>query len=88
MIFWKVLAGDIDPAIRTHSAFFSVWKKYGFTPEGFNLATLSVQVFLCTSTNLVTLVRFMCFQEVHVDVQQGLVCFKKLKLLCLHIILV
>lgn len=44
--FWpglQVLAGDIDPAIRTHGAFFSVWKKYGFTPEGFNLATLSVQ---------------------------------------------
>ncbi|KAK4586232.1 hypothetical protein RGQ29_023427 [Quercus rubra] len=45
--FWpglQVLAGDIDPAIRTHRAFFSVWKRYGFTPEGFNLATLSVQV--------------------------------------------
>jgi mannosidase alpha-like ER degradation enhancer 2 len=44
--FWpglQVLAGDIDPAIRTHAAFFSVWKKYGFTPEGFNLATLGVQ---------------------------------------------
>ncbi|KAJ3696116.1 hypothetical protein LUZ60_001493 [Juncus effusus] len=44
--FWpglQVLAGDIDPAIRTHAAFFSVWQKYGFTPEGFNLATLSVQ---------------------------------------------
>ncbi|XP_004289466.1 PREDICTED: probable alpha-mannosidase I MNS4 [Fragaria vesca subsp. vesca] len=44
--FWpglQVLAGDIDPAIRTHTAFFSVWKKYGFTPEGFNLATFSVQ---------------------------------------------
>ncbi|KAL8171206.1 hypothetical protein V2J09_023010 [Rumex salicifolius] len=44
--FWpglQVLAGDIEPAIRTHAAFFSVWKKYGFTPEGFNLATLSVQ---------------------------------------------
>ncbi|KAF6148314.1 hypothetical protein GIB67_025533 [Kingdonia uniflora] len=44
--FWpglQVLAGDIDPAIRTHTAFFTVWKKYGFTPEGFNLATLSVQ---------------------------------------------
>ncbi|KAA8527695.1 hypothetical protein F0562_035436 [Nyssa sinensis] len=44
--FWpglQVLAGDIDPAIRTHAAFFSVWKRYGFTPEGFNLATLSVQ---------------------------------------------
>ena len=41
---WKVLAGDINPAIRTHAAFYSVWKRYGFTPEGFNLATLSVQV--------------------------------------------
>ncbi|XP_075655445.1 alpha-mannosidase I MNS4 [Castanea sativa] len=44
--FWpglQVLAGDIDPAIQTHRAFFSVWKRYGFTPEGFNLATLSVQ---------------------------------------------
>ncbi|XP_071938004.1 alpha-mannosidase I MNS4-like isoform X2 [Coffea arabica] len=44
--FWpglQVLAGDIEPAIRTHAAFFSVWKRYGFTPEGFNLATLSVQ---------------------------------------------
>ncbi|XP_077245578.1 glycosyl hydrolase family 47 protein isoform X2 [Tasmannia lanceolata] len=44
--FWpglQVLAGDIVPAVRTHTAFFSVWKKYGFTPEGFNLATFSVQ---------------------------------------------
>ncbi|RCV27590.1 hypothetical protein SETIT_5G336600v2 [Setaria italica] len=44
--FWpglQVLAGDVDPAIRTHAAFFSVWKKYGFTPEGFNLATSTVQ---------------------------------------------
>ncbi|XP_039849285.1 alpha-mannosidase I MNS4-like isoform X3 [Panicum virgatum] len=44
--FWpglQVLAGDVDPAIRTHDAFFSVWKKYGFTPEGFNLATSTVQ---------------------------------------------
>ncbi|XP_015079517.1 alpha-mannosidase I MNS4 isoform X1 [Solanum pennellii] len=44
--FWpglQVLAGDIEPAIRTHAAFFSVWKRYGFTPEGFNLATLRVQ---------------------------------------------
>lgn len=40
----KVLAGDVEPAIRTHTAFFSVWKRYGFTPEGFNLATLTVQV--------------------------------------------
>ncbi|XXG43590.1 hypothetical protein AAC387_Pa01g3582 [Persea americana] len=44
--FWpglQVLAGDIHPAVRTHAAFFSVWKKYGFTPEGFNLASFSVQ---------------------------------------------
>ncbi|XP_072951179.1 alpha-mannosidase I MNS4 [Typha angustifolia] len=44
--FWpglQVLAGDIGPAIRTHAAFFSVWKRYGFTPEGFNLATFSIQ---------------------------------------------
>ncbi|KAJ9536984.1 hypothetical protein OSB04_029717 [Centaurea solstitialis] len=44
--FWpglQVLAGDIDPAIRTHTAFFSVWKRYGFTPEGFNLASFAVQ---------------------------------------------
>ncbi|KAF0919130.1 hypothetical protein E2562_028436, partial [Oryza meyeriana var. granulata] len=44
--FWpglQVLAGDVDPAIRTHAAFFSVWKKYGFTPEGFNLATSTIQ---------------------------------------------
>lgn len=44
MIICKVLAGDIEPAIRTHAAFFSVWKRYGFTPEGFNLATFNVQV--------------------------------------------
>lgn len=44
--FWpglQVLAGDVEPAIRTHAAFYSVWKRYGFTPEGFNLATLNVQ---------------------------------------------
>nr|KYP74644.1 ER degradation-enhancing alpha-mannosidase-like 2 [Cajanus cajan] len=44
--FWpglQVLAGDINPAIRTHAAFLSVWRRYGFTPEGFNLASLSVQ---------------------------------------------
>ncbi|RWR80960.1 alpha-mannosidase I MNS4 isoform X1 [Cinnamomum micranthum f. kanehirae] len=44
--FWpglQVLAGDIHPAVRTHAAFFSVWKKYGFTPEGFNLASFNVQ---------------------------------------------
>lgn len=44
--FCKVLAGDINPAIRTHAAFLSVWRRYGFTPEGFNLASLSVQVYL------------------------------------------
>lgn len=55
----KVLAGDVDPAIRTHTAFFSVWKRYGFTPEGFNLATLSVQVLdldfkcLCDHSSLI-----------------------------------
>lgn len=49
----KVLAGDVDPAIRTHTAFFSVWKRYGFTPEGFNLATLSVQVLHLKSNVLV-----------------------------------
>ncbi|XP_057840091.2 alpha-mannosidase I MNS4 [Cryptomeria japonica] len=44
--FWpglQVLAGDVEPAVRTHKAFFSVWKQFGFTPEGFNLATFSVQ---------------------------------------------
>ncbi|XP_020682223.1 alpha-mannosidase I MNS4 [Dendrobium catenatum] len=44
--FWpglQVLYGDIAPAIRTHAAFFSVWKRYGFTPEGFNLASFSIQ---------------------------------------------
>ena len=40
----QVLAGDVEPAVRTHKAFFAVWKRYGFTPEGFNLATSSVQV--------------------------------------------
>ncbi|KAL5195781.1 Alpha-mannosidase I MNS4 [Glycine soja] len=45
--FWpglQVLAGDINPAIRTHAAFLSVWRRYGFTPESFNLASLSVQM--------------------------------------------
>ncbi|CAN1156914.1 Alpha-mannosidase I MNS4 [Linum perenne] len=52
--FWpglQVLAGDINPAIRTHDAFFGLWKKYGFTPEGFNLATLTVQ-FICAMKQL------------------------------------
>lgn len=49
VLVWKVLAGDIHPAIRTHAAFFSVWKKYGFTPEGFNLASFNVQVIISLS---------------------------------------
>ena len=61
-IICKVLAGDIDPAVRTHAAFFSVWKKYGFTPEGFNLATFSVQV-LCSSCWCVLLLN--CFRCIY-----------------------
>ncbi|WJX66225.1 Alpha-mannosidase I mns4, variant 2 [Trifolium repens] len=44
--FWpglQALAGDINPAIRTDVAFLSVWRRYGFTPECFNLASLTVQ---------------------------------------------
>ncbi|KAL8120496.1 hypothetical protein AgCh_017611 [Apium graveolens] len=44
--FWpglQVLEGYFDPAIRTHTAFLRVWKRYGFTPEGFKIATFSVQ---------------------------------------------
>ncbi len=44
LFYYKVLAGDVEPAVRTHKAFYTVWKRYGFTPEGFNLATSSVQV--------------------------------------------
>lgn len=44
----QVLAGDVGPAIRTHKAFFSVWKRYGFIPEGFNLAISRVQVRDCS----------------------------------------
>lgn len=54
--FCQVLAGDIEPAIRTHAAFFSVWRRYGFTPEGFNLATLSVQVYESYGNN-----KIFCF---------------------------
>jgi mannosidase alpha-like ER degradation enhancer 2 len=43
LFYYKVLAGDVEPAVRTHKAFYTVWKRYGFTPEGFNLATSSVQ---------------------------------------------
>eukprot|EP00898_Chlorokybus_atmophyticus_P006326 jgi/Chlat1/6695/Chrsp49S00478 len=44
--FWpglQVLAGDVEPAVRTHRAFSSVLRHFGFTPEGFNLATFTVQ---------------------------------------------
>ncbi|CAI7853451.1 unnamed protein product [Closterium sp. NIES-54] len=44
--FWpglQVMIGDIDRAARSHRAFFSVWRRYGFTPEGFNLAQSAVQ---------------------------------------------
>eukprot|EP00850_Spirogloea_muscicola_P015759 SM000123S25871 [mRNA] locus=s123:315845:321165:- [translate_table: standard] len=43
--FWpglQAIVGDVEPAARTHRAFFSVWQRFGFTPEGFNLATSSV----------------------------------------------
>jgi mannosidase alpha-like ER degradation enhancer 2 len=38
--FWpglQVLYGDFSNAAATHEAFFSVWRQYGFTPEGYNL---------------------------------------------------
>ena len=38
--FWpgmQVLVGDVAKATRTHRAFFEVWQRYGFTPEGFHL---------------------------------------------------
>eukprot|EP00850_Spirogloea_muscicola_P013748 SM000095S24962 [mRNA] locus=s95:144540:149855:- [translate_table: standard] len=38
----QAIVGDVEPAARTHRAFFSVWQRFGFTPEGFNLATSSV----------------------------------------------
>ncbi|CAI5929414.1 unnamed protein product [Closterium sp. NIES-64] len=44
--FWpglQVMIGDVDRAARSHRAFFSVWRRYGFTPEGFNLAQSAVQ---------------------------------------------
>jgi len=39
--FWpalEVMAGNLRDATDTHEAYFGVWRKYGFTPEGFNLA--------------------------------------------------
>lgn len=59
-LFWKVLAGDVDPAIRTHAAFFSVWKRYGFTPEGFNLATLNVQVYFFFREMIILVYLLIC----------------------------
>lgn len=56
--FSKVLAGDIEPAMRTHTAFFSVWQRYGFTPEGFNLATSSVQVYVTSEFKCLQLFNF------------------------------
>jgi mannosidase alpha-like ER degradation enhancer 2 len=39
--FWpalEVLAGNIADAVDTHESFYGVWRRFGFTPEGFNLA--------------------------------------------------
>ena len=39
--FWpalEVLAGNVRDGAETHEAFYGVWRKYGYTPEGFNLA--------------------------------------------------
>jgi mannosidase alpha-like ER degradation enhancer 2 len=33
----QVMVGDLESAVHTHRAFFSVWQHYGFTPEGFHL---------------------------------------------------
>ncbi|GBG76786.1 hypothetical protein CBR_g23002 [Chara braunii] len=44
--FWpglQVLVGDLEPAVRTHKAFYGVWRKFGFTPEGYNLGRGAVQ---------------------------------------------
>lgn len=44
--FWpgvQVMYGDIEKASATQQAFQSVWQKYGFTPEGFNLISGLVQ---------------------------------------------
>ena len=43
--FWpalQVLAGDVDDAIETHDAFFSLWTQFGFLPESFLLASRTV----------------------------------------------
>ena len=44
--FWpglQALAGRAAAAQRTHAAFMSVWRRVGFTPEGYNLAAQAVQ---------------------------------------------
>ena len=44
--FWpalEVLAGNVRDARATHAAFYGVWRRYGLTPEGFNLAEGRVQ---------------------------------------------
>ncbi len=33
-----MLAGNVRDAGETHGAFYGVWRRHGFTPEGFNLA--------------------------------------------------
>ena len=43
--FWpalQVLAGDVEEAIETHDAFFSLWTQFGFLPESFLLASRTV----------------------------------------------
>ncbi|EKX45303.1 hypothetical protein GUITHDRAFT_157889 [Guillardia theta CCMP2712] len=44
--FWpaiEVIAGNLKDASETHSAFYGVWRRYGYTPEGYNLADGRVQ---------------------------------------------
>lgn len=44
--FWpglQVLVGHVGRAVRTHRAFFSVWQRFGVTPEGYSLASQGVQ---------------------------------------------
>ena len=38
------MAGNLADARETHAAFYGVWRRYGLTPEGFNLAEGRVQV--------------------------------------------
>ncbi len=43
--FWpalQVLAGDVEEAIETHDAFFSLWTQFGFLPESYLLASRTV----------------------------------------------